>query len=319
MTKKEQQNLIHNIKLLKKRNGWTTLELATKADISKRGIEYILSGRKIPRPNTIQGIADAFGVPVSVLTAPKMNEAYAYYNDALNRVYSAVSKELSESDSNDTHLMHAIQKYISKDHIKTRNLLERFGYRIIYIPTFKYTRAQYAKCIKQMKEYHHTPEKAKTQYTTDAEKYNLSPEQVQVKLWKQWDILDEDDALEQILSDKREWYVNETINYPILINKIEEIGTNFSLYRHFLNEFPLDIRILRLEDVRPVSQISLSSFVDFSKKLHSNIKDSIEASVNYQTYDEIPVSLLPSEARIDSDKLTQETIEQLNIHKINKS
>jgi transcriptional regulator with XRE-family HTH domain len=74
-----------NLKKLRKRQEWSQLELAKRANISMAFLSDIECGRKWPYPETLQNLAGALGVEVFEFFRPPENETNLPVEEYLNR------------------------------------------------------------------------------------------------------------------------------------------------------------------------------------------------------------------------------------------
>jgi transcriptional regulator with XRE-family HTH domain len=74
-----------NLKKLRKRQDWSQLELAKRANISMTFLSDIECGRKWPYPETLQNLAKALGAEVFEFFKPTENETNPPVEEYINR------------------------------------------------------------------------------------------------------------------------------------------------------------------------------------------------------------------------------------------
>lgn len=292
-------NIGKNVAELRKRKGWTQDDLAEKTLISKRQIQYIESGKKNPSPYNLRMLEECFGVPTGTLTSSSIHEATVFYKEARNDAAVAATEWLLRNLSNDSPntraLSLAISEYIDKDHSLMRGIMEHLGYTTVYVPTFRYTAEEYSECIKVMKEYD--------------EKADFS------SFYTCWDIyVDEDIDFDDFLKKKEESYINEHLNYPLLIHRIEELGDQFIYNPPLVRTFPLDIRISRND--KAIGQTTLQKFIILTYHMKEAVDNVVTSSENLFVKLDETASLIPNlEKDLALNKKLNERKKKLNIEK----
>jgi transcriptional regulator with XRE-family HTH domain len=90
-----------NIRKLRNRREWPQAELAKRANISRNFLSEIERGRKWPYPETLQNLAEAFGVEVFEFFKPEESgpvpEIEAYISRLSNQMALAVEESVRDT------------------------------------------------------------------------------------------------------------------------------------------------------------------------------------------------------------------------------
>lgn len=202
-------------------------------------------------------------------------------------------RNLSNDTPNTRALSLAISEHIDKDHSLIRGIMEHFGYATTYIPTFHYTGEEYTQCIKVMKEYDE-----KAEFTS---------------FFKNWDIyVDEDIDFDAFLKEKEEEYINENLNYPLLIHRLEELGDQLFCNPPLVRTFPLDVRISKKDKI--IGQLTLHKFTMLTNRIKKSLDDTILSAEDLLEHPEETAGLIPNlEKDLALNKKVNEQKKKLNI------
>lgn len=266
MGKSTENTIGKNLVILRKRKGYTQADLASKTGLGVRTIQSIEKGERKPRPNTINTLEMILEVPLGTLSSNSIREADIYWGEAKdNAKEEAIDwfiKNMDTDSPNTRALSLCISDHIDKNHSFVRYILEKFGYTTTYIPTFQYSASEYRKCVDVMLEY---DEKA------------IFP-----SFFKNWDIflMENDDNFEEVLKNSEETYLNENLNYPLLIHRIEEQGDTLLANPPLTRRIPLSIRIT--QNGKFISQVTLHKFLVLTNRILTSIDNAILSSTDLQ-------------------------------------
>lgn len=295
-----ENNIGKNVAELRRRNGWTQAELAEITQISQRQIQNIEYGKqKKPYPENIRRLEEAFGVPTGTLTSNSIHESMVYYREAKEDARKVSEEWLLRNLSNDTPntraLSLAISEHIDEHHSLIRGIMEHFGYTTTYIPTFRYSPDQYTQCLKIMKEYDE-----KAEFTS---------------FFKGWDIyVDEDIDFDAFLKEKEDAYINENLDYPLLIHRLEELEGRFIRNPSLVRTFPLDVRISKNDKI--IGQLTLHKFTMLTNRIKKSVDDAILSTEDLHEHPDQTASLIPNlEKDLALNKKINEQKQKLNIEK----
>lgn len=244
---------------LRKRKGFSQDSLANVSGIGKRTIQSIEMGEKKPQPITLSTLEKTLGVPTGTLSSNSFKESTVYFEEAKEDAITWFIKNLDNDSPNTRALSLCISEHIDKKHSLIRGILEHFGYTTTYIPLFSYNSEEYNKCINLMEEY---------------DKKAIFP-----SFFKNWDIMfDKDVDFEKLLKEESETYINENLNYPLLIHRIEELGDTLLGNPSLTRNLPVAVRISKGDKV--ICQIKLHKFLFLTTRIIEAIDNTILSSTD---------------------------------------
>ncbi|SHM26880.1 Peptidase S24-like [Caldanaerovirga acetigignens] len=132
--------IAYNIRRLKKLHNITSRQLAKKLGLSKDTVDSYAIGRLTPKPNTLQKIAEVFGVPVEELTKPPeetLRSSYKDYVESTNQL-KAVFDKLMTNPGNKAILkeIESIQKEVESKRAFFNNLVSEI-IPVKYVPLYE--------------------------------------------------------------------------------------------------------------------------------------------------------------------------------------
>lgn len=134
LTADERINLQNNLKELNRKLHYTVSHVAERSGVSESSLENYLSNRKGASADILKKLADFYGTTPDALISPNIVASEIALQKAVRQSSTGSNKRTTYFDSI-TEIIEALCPY-GKQFTALINLIQQFGYNVIYMPTF---------------------------------------------------------------------------------------------------------------------------------------------------------------------------------------